>query len=196
MCIMSNIRYILNATREGTMSQTNIFVLINVVGGIAVLGSYVLCLMMFPEQREALWGGVVGTTRNIVVISMLFSAAGYLAFLYISVFNVSTDLFSEKSLMNGNLILILALTFLLSSTAWMPTSVAFLETSNNLYWNLSVASLWVAAISLIGLFIAVFITDFSGASNLPKIISVAGLGMITFHCLVFDAIMWVSNFPK
>ena len=42
----------------------------------------------------------------------------------------------------------------------------------------------------------VFITDFSGASNLPKIISVAGLGMITFHCLVFDAIMWVSNFPK
>ncbi|MFL2804023.1 MAG: hypothetical protein ACJ0BB_03875 [Dehalococcoidia bacterium] len=178
------------------MSQTNIFVLINVVGGIAVLGSYVLCLMMFPEQREALWGGVVGTTRNIVVISMLFSAAGYLAFLYISVFNVSTDLFSDKSLLDGNLILLLALSFLLASTVWMPASVGFLETSNNVYLNLSVASLWIAALSLVGLLVTVFLTDFSTTSNLPKILSIVGLGMITFHCLVFDAIMWVSNFPK
>lgn len=185
-----------NAIREVRMSQTNIFVLINVVGGIAVLGSYVLCLMMFPEQREALWGGVVGTTRNIVVISMLFSAAGYLAFLYISVFNVSTDLFSDKSLLDGNLILLLALSFLLASTVWMPASVGFLETSNNVYLNLSVASLWIAALSLVGLLVTVFLTDFSTTSNLPKILSIVGLGMITFHCLVFDAIMWVSNFPK
>ena len=185
-----------NAIREVRMLQTNIFVLINVVGGIAVLGSYVLCLMMFPEQREALWGGVVGTTRNIVVISMLFSAAGYLAFLYISVFNVSTDLFSDKSLLDGNLILLLALSFLLASTVWMPASVGFLETSNNVYLNLSVASLWIAALSLVGLLVTVFLTDFSTTSNLPKILSIVGLGMITFHCLVFDAIMWVSNFPK
>ena len=68
------------------MSQTNIFVFINIFGGVAVLGSYIVCLMMFPEQREPLWGGVVGTTRNVVVTFMLFAAAGYLTFfIYINI---------------------------------------------------------------------------------------------------------------
>ncbi|MAO75632.1 MAG: hypothetical protein CL699_04930 [Chloroflexi bacterium] len=178
------------------MSQTNIFVFINIFGGIAVLGSYIVCLMMFPEQREPLWGGVVGTTRNVVVTFMLLAAAGYLTFLYISIFNVSADVFSSKSPLNGNLILILTISFLISSTIWMPASVAFLETSNSLFWYLSVASLWIAALSLVGLLISVTTTDFSTTSNIPKILSVGGLAIITFHCLVFDAIMWVSRFPN
>ena len=40
------------------MSGTITFLTINIIGGIAVLGGYAVCLYFFPDQRETLWGGV------------------------------------------------------------------------------------------------------------------------------------------
>ena len=47
------------------MPSKNIFLSVNIVGGILVLGGYALGLSMYPEYNEALWGGVQGTLRNI-----------------------------------------------------------------------------------------------------------------------------------
>ena len=63
-----------------------VFALVNVIGGVAVLGSYAWCLDTYPEHREALWGGVQGTLRSMFSLSMFLAAAGYLTFCYATIF--------------------------------------------------------------------------------------------------------------
>ena len=55
-------------------TQQILFLTINLIGGLAVIGSYVIGLGMFPEYREALWGEVRGNLRTGIIISMLFAA--------------------------------------------------------------------------------------------------------------------------
>ena len=43
------------------MPSKNIFLSVNIVGGILVLGGYALGVSFYPEYNEALWGGVQGT---------------------------------------------------------------------------------------------------------------------------------------
>ena len=57
-----------------TVSSSYIFGLINIIGGIAVLGSYVYGIMAFPELRQSLWGGIDGRWRIIFTLSMLPAA--------------------------------------------------------------------------------------------------------------------------
>ena len=68
------------------MSNTQEYVVVNVIGGIAVLCSYALGLLLYPGAPESLWGGVTGEWRHIFTVSVLFSAIGYLAFCYFVVF--------------------------------------------------------------------------------------------------------------
>ena len=53
---------------------------INLVGGAAVIGSYVQELSRHPGSGSSLWGGVPEAIRPLYTISMLLAAAGYFAF--------------------------------------------------------------------------------------------------------------------
>ena len=44
------------------MSTQTLFVLSNILGGLAVLGGYYWGITSFSEYREALWGGVTLST--------------------------------------------------------------------------------------------------------------------------------------
>jgi len=65
--------------------------LINVVGGILVLGSYAHGLITHPASRDAIWGGVPETIKPLYTANMLFAAAGYLAFTYFVMFSLNRD---------------------------------------------------------------------------------------------------------
>ena len=54
--------------------------LINVIGGIAVIGSYILGLRG-DSGTDVLWGGVPDSIRPVYTVSMVLSAIGYFAFL-------------------------------------------------------------------------------------------------------------------
>ena len=93
-------------------SHQTVFLIINMIGGIAVLGSYVIGLGMFPEYREALWGGVKGNLKTSITISMLFAAVGYLAFCYISLFQNGLEDFNKSDWVNGHTVSVLVALFL------------------------------------------------------------------------------------
>lgn len=50
------------------MSTRIIFTLVHIFGGMAVLGGYAWCLVIYPENRDALWGGAHGTLRSIFTL--------------------------------------------------------------------------------------------------------------------------------
>ena len=176
------------------MSATITFLIVNLVGGSAVLGGYLICLYMFPDQRETLWGAVQGGWRSVFAVSMLIAAAGYLAFLYVILFKSNPVEFSSRFLDTKHAISIICMIFLISAATWMPATIAYLKTSNSIWWIISVTSLWVTAISLFATTVVVISSPLAIPAMFYRILAISGISYITFHCLVLDAIIWVSRF--
>ena len=176
------------------MSAGTTFVIVNLLGGISVLGGYVIGLYLFPDQREMLWGGLQGRWRIVFTVSMLIAAAGYLAFFYGIIVKSNPASFSLGFLNGYHAISILATIFLISASIWMPATLIYLKSMNSAWWIISVASLWITATSLIALTAMVVISPLAIPSVSARILAIIGISYITFHCLVFDAIIWVSRF--
>jgi hypothetical protein len=173
------------------MSNVLIFFLVNLVGGIAVLGSYVVGLYIYPDFRNALWGGVTGGWKTLFTVSMFFAAAGYLIFCYSMTISDAAD---ESSFLGRHTYSILAAFFLFSASVWMPATLKYLATNDNLWWILSVISLWTTAASLCFLTVSFGLSNYEGIGTLQFSLTLVGIIWITFHCLVFDAIIWVTKF--
>ncbi|MDC0035071.1 hypothetical protein OAJ44_01745 [Chloroflexi bacterium] len=173
------------------MTNVLVFFLVNLAGGIIVLGSYVVGLYLYPDFRNALWGGVTGSWKTIFTVSMFFAAAGYLVFCY----SMTVSDGADKSLILGrHTFSILAAFFLISASVWMPATLKYLASDNNLWWTLSVISLWITAASLILLTVFFGFSKYEGIGTIQFSLTLAGIIWITIHCLVFDAIIWVAKF--
>ena len=166
------------------------------MGGIFVLGSYTVCLSLYPEHREELWGGVYGRMRRLFVLSMGVAAVGYLIFSHIFVFDILSS--NSDAVFHLSFYSILALTviFLLFATLWMPASMKYLNTRQNTWLVLSLASLWVTALSLLSISAVTGNLIVNEFSNMRNYMALAGLSYMTFHCLVLDAILWGSLFNR
>ena len=174
------------------MTNTSIFFLVNLVGGIAVLGSYCAGLYLYPDQRTALWGGVVGNWKTLFTTSMFFAATGYIVFCYTMTIS---DGANESSFLGKYTFIILAAAFLFSASVWMPATLQYLDTKNEIWWVVSVTSLWITAACLTCMGLAFNFTEFPNVNLFQNSVTLTGMICITFHCLVFDAIIWVTKFP-
>ena len=180
------------------MSVTTVFLIVNVIGGTTVLGSYWLGIYYYIYQPESLWGGVNGSLRTFFTISMQPAALGYLAFFYFMVFKSGIDAFASSSLLGQqtqHAPSIICALFLTASTIWMPATISYVNSQEWSWWIAAVLSLWTTGFALVGLsnmFYVNTVESISWARNLALI----GLLYITFHCVVLDAIIWVLKFPR
>ena len=176
------------------MSNSQIFLFVNLIGGITVISSYIFSIALSPDHREAFWGGIDGNLRRFFTVSMIPAAVGYLIFAYFMISKSDVLGFNQSNLISGYMPIILSAVFLIASTVWMPTLSLYLDSNQPIWWNISISSLWVTAIALIAL------TVFNGAKyatdpTTQGLLTTIGLIYITFHCAVLDAIIWVHKFP-
>jgi len=93
--------------------------MINLIGGVAVLGSYAVGISSHPGQTDLLWGTLPEGVRGIYTANMLPAAIGYLvAFAYLMAAPPERLQHAGKPAL-PTLSTVYA-TFLASSTAWMP----------------------------------------------------------------------------
>lgn len=177
------------------MAPQHTFAIVNIIGGIAVLGSYAITLMLYTDQRSDFWGGINTSQQRIFVWSMLFAALGYLLFFNWVTFRLESGLLTEGSSLHSQLPVALCGIFLFFSMLWMPTTSVFLQTGNNLWWYLAVAILWVVSISLLLLLLIVLANQWGNRSWF-SVLGMAGLMYLVIHCTIFDAIIWVNKFAK
>ena len=178
------------------MSPQLTFVLVNIIGGVIVLGGYWIGIGNFPEHRNSLWGGINATWRQTIILSMLIAAVGYLTFCYFAVFKDGATHFGNEWLLGNHSVSILAAVFLISAACWIPFLLNYIIAGNSIWWALTVVVLWITALSLIALCLIVACYTGSDFSTIEKSLSLVGLAAITFHCLVMDAILWVLLFHK
>lgn len=177
------------------MSHPQLFALINIIGGVTILSSYVGGILLYPDHREGLWGGVESRYRIYFVVSMLLAILGYLTFLYFATFKNTNALFLPNLPLGPYTLSILCIIFLSSAAIWMPATILYSHLKQNWIWFTIVIALWATAISLIGMTATVLSASIRDV--LPyKNFMLVGLTCTALHCTIFDAIIWVIKVPR
>jgi hypothetical protein len=168
--------------------------LINVVGGILVLGSYAHGLITHPANRDAIWGGVPEAIKPLYTANMLLAAAGYLAFTYFVLFRLHPDSAQLVSLSGYKVFYIIYALILFPSAMWMPLTYASLghPDSSLYYWaiRITLAVVGLASLGLLGVLLSLH----SSESSPTYWLAVAGCVFFCIQTAVLDAIVWPAFF--
>jgi len=168
--------------------------LINVVGGILVLGSYAHGLITHPASRGAIWGGVPETIKPLYTANMLFAAAGYLAFTYFVMFSLNRDNAQLVNLSGFKVFYIIYALILFPSALWMPLTYAALghPDSGLYYWavRITLAVVGLASLGLLGVLLSLH----SSESSPVYWLAVAGSVFFCIQTAVLDGIVWSTFF--
>jgi len=169
--------------------QQIILLIINVVGGIAVIGSYILGLSGQAGGANALWGGIPAGIRPVYLISMILSALGYFAFLYYILFRLAPAGVNIAGIFGFSLFYVIFIFMLIPSAFWMPLT--------NMYVAAPSPGLWIGirtVLILVGLASLLLVWALlSLQTKVPGIaywLAVAGSSYFAFHTVILDAIIW------
>lgn len=176
------------------MNSRTTMVVLNLIGGVAVLGSYAWGLLSFPETRGQIWGGIPDDMRSLYTTSMLTAAGGYFFFTGFLLFQVDPDELEKQgpfrfALINGSYLLVLA-----PSAFWLPLTFAMISTPGLFLWVMIRLVLTLTAIGSLGLLYAVLRLRRNGP---PLFFALALLGILAFNLqtTVLDALVWTAYYP-
>ena len=172
-----------------------ILLLMNVVGGVAVVGSYVLWLRGSPGGANALWGGVPARLRPVYTASMILSAIGYLAVFYYLHFKPVPD----EAEIGGGLGFVwfipIVVLMLFPSALWMPLSSLYVNRPSTGTWIAVRAVLFVVGLASIALAWALLTLKANGGDAAYWVAAV-GSCYFAFHTFVLDAVLWAALFRR
>ena len=173
-----------------------VLIWINLLGGAAVLGSYVYELWNHPSVGAGLWGRVPLRLQPAYTGSMLAAAVGYFLFTFFILFRLAPRP-TQVSLFSALYVLILA-----PSALWMPLTVRMLEQPSPLLWVVIRMVLALVGLGSVGLLAALMRSTASLAVAIRSQPRPWAYGLAIVGCLAFcvqtvllDAIVWTAYFP-
>lgn len=176
------------------MSKQKLFMLIiNLIGGPAVIGSYVLGMSAHPGQAAALWGGYPVSLRSISTVNMLLAAAGYLFLLYFLLVRVDPAARSGKfpfGIFNLFYVLIL-----LPSALWISLTFAVADQYTLGRWMAVIVTLALVGLGSTGMLLALLGLRPRPAGGMYWL-AVAGAFFLFLQTAVLDALVWTLNYLK
>ncbi|MFC2062640.1 hypothetical protein ACFLS8_01645 [Chloroflexota bacterium] len=170
-------------------TQHIILLIINVIGGAAVIGSYIFGLNTQAGGANILWGGVPANIRPVYGVSMILAALGYFAFLYFIFFRLVPGEVLIGGRFGFSLFYAIFLLILILSALWMPlTNVYVGNPSTGLLIGIRtvLAVVGLASIALVWALLSLQTRD----SGISYWLAVAGSGYFAFHTAVLDGIIW------
>jgi hypothetical protein len=169
--------------------QTLILLLINIIGGLAVLGSYIQGILAHPGGGNALWGGISKAARPFYGISMILAALGYFAFMYFILLKLNPDEVQIAGRFSFNLLYFIFLGILIPSVLWMPLTYYMVNNPGSGVW-MGVR----LVLMIVGLFsctlVWAILTLNTREPNLSYWLAAAGSAYFAFHTAILDMIVW------
>jgi hypothetical protein len=169
---------------------------INILGGVAVIGSYILGFVSHPGKgTDALWGGVPVKMRRYYTLGMLLSAVGYFAFSYFILFRINPNGLQIAGAFNYLAFAVIFFVILLASSLWMPLTYAMIEKPGRGTWiGIRTVLAFVGIGSL--LLVLSLLTMQPHESSFAYWFAVAGAAAFCLHTGILDAMVWPSLFLK
>jgi hypothetical protein len=168
---------------------------LNVLGGIAVLGSYAHGLLTHPGTASQVWGGVPAGLRPLYTVSMLLAAAGYFAFGFFVFFRLDPERTRIAGRFGFGALHALYASILVPSALWMPLTFAMLEAPSAALWAAIRVTLALVGLGSLGLVAAL---ASAGPARAPgaRALAVAGALAFSLQTAVLDALVWPAFFPR
>jgi hypothetical protein len=166
---------------------------INVVGGVAVLGSYAHGLLSHPGDGTALWGGAPQEVRSLYAAGMLLAALGYFAFTYYLLRRLDPVEARVGKRFGFGVFNWLYAAILAPSALWMPLTWLMIEQPGAGLWGGIRAVLATVGLAALGLVMALSIVRPKEPKWAHRL---ALIGSIVFcaHTAVLDALVWPALF--
>ena len=170
-----------------------ILLIINVLGGAAVIGSYIFGLSGQSGGANVLWGGVPVNIRPVYTVSMVLSALGYFAFLYYIFFRLDPAQISIAGVSGFTLFYVIFLLILIPSAFWMPLTNVYVSNPSTGIWVMVRTVLAIVGLASIALFWAL-LTLQGKVLGVSYWLAVVGSGYFAFHTVILDAVIWAALF--
>ncbi|MEE3329707.1 MAG: hypothetical protein VX246_02460 [Myxococcota bacterium] len=176
------------------MSGRTTLLLVNGIGGIGVLASYVNGIDSPHTASGGIWGGVPEAAQGLYTVSMFTAASGYFPFTYLFTFGVDPV---RARFMGFRLSFVTALyaLVLFPSAMWLPLTARYLDAPSSGGWLAIQAVLATVAIASLGL-LACIVTLTPSPPRWLRIASITGALFFCFQTVVLDAVIWVVSFPN
>ncbi len=174
-------------------TQQVILLIINILGGVAVILSYIFGLRGQSGGASILWGGVPENIRPVYTVSMIISALGYFAFLYYIFFRLEPAQVSIAGVSGFTMFYVIFLGILIASTFWMPLTNIYVSNPSTGIWIWIRVVLAVVGLASISLLVAL-LTMQGKVPGTAYWLAVVGSGYFAFHTAVLDAIVWAALF--
>ena len=171
-----------------------ILLIINVVGGVAVIGSYVLWLRGSPSGADALWGGVPTRIRPVYTVSMILSAIGYLAVLCYLLFESVPDEVQIGGSLGFEWFIPIVVLMLFPSALWMPLTSLYVDRPSIGKWIATRTVLFIVGLASIALAWALLALEPS--CGVAYWIAVVGSIWFAFHTFILDGVVWAALFRR
>ncbi len=173
--------------------QHLILLIINILGGAAVIGSYVFGLSGQSGGANVLWGGVPVNIRPVYTVSMILSALGYFAFLYYIFFRLDPAQTSIAGISGFTIFYVIFLLILIPSAFWMPLTNMYVSNPSTGLWVWVRTVLAIVGLAAIALLWAL-LTLQGKVPGVSHLLAVVGSGYFAFHTAILDAIVWAALF--
>jgi hypothetical protein len=165
---------------------------INLLGGSAVIGSYIWGLGA-PGAVDALWGGVPGSIRPYYTAGMLLAAAGFFAFSFFILLRMDPEKVKILGCCGAGIFHYLYLGILVPSALWMPATFwAIDHPVALLVWAVRGVLILVGLFSL-GLLAALLGTK-PRTPAWAHALAVVGAACFCIQTVILDAIVWGAAF--
>lgn len=174
-------------------AQQITLLIIIIVGGLAVLGSYVFGFMLQPGSGNALWGGVPSGLRPIYTISMVISILGFFAFVTFILFQIHPSQIQTASPFHFSIFYVIFLGILIPSALWMPLTQMMTSHPSKVLWIGIRLVLVLVGLSSCALVWAL-LTLKTREPHLHYWLAVTGSAYFAFHTAVLDMILWPALF--
>jgi len=170
-----------------------LMLIINILGGAAVLGSYVWGFQTYPGAGDVLWGGVPESVRPLYTANMFIAAIGYFAFVYFTLFRLSPTETRVFGRFGYGLFNFIYATILIPSALWMPFSLLAVEISSPvMVW---VVRLVLTVVGLASMGLLISLTRVKPVHpRWAQILAVIGSIAFCVQTVLLDAIIWGALF--
>jgi hypothetical protein len=170
-------------------TQQLILLIINVLGGTAVIISYIYGFKGQVGGANVLWGNVSVSIRPLYFVSMIISAVSYFAFIYYILFKIDP----AASNISYYLFYAIFLVILVASAFWMPLTNVYVSNHGTGIWAAVRSVLALVALGSIALVWALLALR-PDTRGVAYWLAVAGAGYFAFHTTILDAIIWAAYF--
>jgi hypothetical protein len=175
--------------------ESIVLLVVIALGGAAVIGSYVVGLRGKEGAADAFWGGVPAKVRTIYGVSMILSAAGFLAVLYYVLFKLNPPDVAIADRFGFNLFFPIFIVILAPSALWMPLTKYYLAGPSTLRWVLVRIVLFLVGLASIELAWSFFALNVDGRDAAFWAAAI-GACYFAFHTFVLDAVFWAALFRR